>query len=59
MANEPRPAGAKLPLWVVITPDGKVSHYSVGLYKVNVDEGLKELDELVIKAIRDSRHKAE
>ena len=50
-------AGAKLPLWVVIGPDGKVAHYHVGLYKVNSDEGLKELEETLIRVIKESRGK--
>lgn len=50
--GDPRRVGAKLPLWVVIGADGKVVHYSVGFYKINPDEGLRELDEAVVKEIQ-------
>ncbi len=53
--GDPRQVGAKLPLWVVITPDGKVAHYQSGLYPVHPDEGLKPLDELLIPLIRERR----
>jgi peroxiredoxin len=56
--GDPRRAGAKLPLWVVIGPDGKVAHYSVGFYKINPDEGLRELDEVVVKLIKEQREKS-
>ena len=53
--GDPRDVGAKLPLWVVITPDGKVAHYQSGLYPVHPDEGLKPLDEVLIPLIRQRR----
>lgn len=53
--GDPRQVGAKLPLWVVISPDGKVIHYQSGLYPVHPDEGLKPLDEVLIPLIRDRR----
>lgn len=56
--GDPRRAGAKLPLWVVIGPDGKVAHYRSGFYKINPDEGLQELDAVLIPLIR-QRHAAE
>lgn len=55
--GDPREANAKLPLWVVIGADGKVAHYHAGLYSINTDEGLKELDEQLIKLIRQARGK--
>ena len=55
--GDPRKAGAKLPLWVVIGADGKIVHYSVGFYKVNPDEGLRELDEVLIEAVKTARGK--
>jgi alkyl hydroperoxide reductase subunit AhpC len=53
--GDPRQVGAKLPLWVVIAPDGKVVHYQSGLYPVHPDEGLKPLDEVLVPLIRDRR----
>jgi alkyl hydroperoxide reductase subunit AhpC len=53
--GDPRRVGAKLPLWVVIGHDGKVAHYSAGFYKINPDEGLRELDEVVVKLIQDAK----
>jgi peroxiredoxin len=42
--GDPRGAGAKLPVWVVIGKDGKISHYHIGFYEVQRDQGLAELD---------------
>lgn len=56
--GDPTKYGAKLPLWVVIGPDGKVAHYHSGFYKINPDEGLRELDELLIKLIREQKGKS-
>jgi peroxiredoxin len=50
--GDPPKYGAKLPLWVVIGRDGKVAHYHAGFYKINPDEGLSELDEVLVKLIR-------
>ena len=50
--GDPRRIGARLPLWVVIGSDGKVLHYHVGFYKINPDEGLRELDDLLVKEIQ-------
>jgi len=55
--GDPRSLGAKLPVWVVIDPDGKVVHYNVGLYAVNPDEGLKELDTAILALMRKQRAK--
>ncbi len=56
--GDPRQAGAKLPLWVVIGPDGKIAHYASGYYPVNADEGLRELDAAVIKLIKEQKNRA-
>lgn len=48
--GDPRITGAKLPLFVVIGPDGDVIHYHVGFYEVDRDQGLRELDEIVTSA---------
>jgi peroxiredoxin len=49
--GDPRVIGASLPLFVVIGPDQKIIHYHVGHYEVHQDQGLKELDEAVLKAL--------
>lgn len=43
---------ARLPLWVVIDRDGKIDHYHVGFYAIKPDEGLRPLDEAVMKQIK-------
>jgi len=53
--GDPRSLGSPLPLWIVIGPDGKINHYHVGFYNITPDEGLKELDEAVIAALRKQR----
>jgi len=53
--GDPTKYGAKLPLWVVIAPDGNVAHYHAGFYKINPDEGLRELDDLLVKMIREQK----
>jgi len=57
--GDPTKYGAKLPLWVVIGPDGKVAHYHAGFYKINPDEGLRELDDLLVKMIREQKGKTD
>jgi hypothetical protein len=49
--GDPRVVGANLPLYVVIGPDQKIIHYHVGHYDVNQDQGLKELDQIVVDAL--------
>jgi hypothetical protein len=49
--GDPRLVGANLPLFVVIGPDQKIIHYHVGHYEVHQDQGLKELDQVVLKAL--------
>ena len=48
--GDPRPAGSKLPLFVVVGRDGKVVEYHAGLYDVKPEQGLAELDAIVTKA---------
>jgi peroxiredoxin len=55
--GDPRSLDAKLPVWVIIGPDGKVSHYHAGFYEIKPDEGLKQLDAEVVKLIRKLRAK--
>ena len=50
--GDPRSLGTPLPLWVVIGHDGNVAHVHTGFYDIKPDEGLKQLDEAVIDAIR-------
>jgi hypothetical protein len=42
--GDPRTAGVELPLWIVIGPDGKVVHYHAGLYDIDVNRGLEDLE---------------
>ena len=51
--GDPRLAGAQLPLYVVVGPDGRVCHYSVGNYEVDRDAGLKPLDDAVMMALKE------
>jgi hypothetical protein len=53
--GDPRQFKAELPLWVVIGADGKIAHYHVGNYQIKADEGLRELDAVVVKAVREQR----
>jgi len=50
--GDPKRLGAKLPLWVVIAPNGRIVHYKVGFYQRKGDEGLPELRAVVDKLIR-------
>lgn len=49
--GDPRPLGASLPLFVVVGPQGKILHYHVGTYEVHQDQGLKELDQVIGRAL--------
>ena len=49
--GDPRAAGARLPLFLVLDKQGKVVHYHVGFYEVNRDRGLEKLDLEVSKAL--------
>ena len=50
--GDPRTAGGKLPLFVVVGKDGKIAEYHAGLYEVKANEGLAELDALVRKLLK-------
>jgi peroxiredoxin len=41
--GDPRDAAGSLPLWVVISPNGRITHYHAGHYEVDPRDGLKEL----------------
>jgi hypothetical protein len=45
--GDPRVAGGKLPLFVVVGKDGRVADYHAGLYDVKATEGLEELERIV------------
>lgn len=49
--GDPRLVGAELPLFVVVGRDGKIAHYRVGHYEVDRNDGLKELNAAVSKAL--------
>ena len=53
--GDPRELDASLPLWVVVGPDGKIADYHVGVFPINPDEGLRDLDAVIVKLIRDQR----
>lgn len=55
--GDPRDSGGELPLWVVLSPSGKVIHYHTGFYEVDRRQGLKELDDIV--QTQDSAAKSE
>ncbi|MFN0053367.1 MAG: TlpA family protein disulfide reductase [Planctomycetales bacterium] len=57
--GDPRRFDAKLPLWVVIGADGNIAHYQTGFYKINPDEGLQQLDEVLVKLIREKKEKGD
>lgn len=42
--GDPRASRGQLPLWIVLTSDGKVAHYHAGFYEVDAAQGLKELE---------------
>jgi peroxiredoxin len=50
--GDPRSAGGKLPLFVVIGADGKVLHYHAGFHEVDRDLGLKVLDQAAASALK-------
>ncbi len=52
--GDPRDNAGQLPLWVVLSPDGKVAHYHAGYYEIDLARGLKDLDDLLIQQIRSS-----
>lgn len=45
--GDPRTAGAKLPLFVVVGKDGKITHYHSGFYEVRRDAGLEALQQAI------------
>lgn len=45
--GDPRTGGGKLPLFLVIGKDGKIAEYRAGLYDVQANTGLAELDGVI------------
>jgi alkyl hydroperoxide reductase subunit AhpC len=55
--GDPQRLGAKLPLWVVLDSTGKIVHYKSGFYDIKPDEGLRELEAVVVGLVRKQRGK--
>lgn len=53
--GDPRETNGQLPLWIVLSPEGKVIHYHAGFYEIDTAKGLSELDAVLIESIRSSR----
>ncbi|MEZ6059519.1 MAG: TlpA disulfide reductase family protein [Planctomycetaceae bacterium] len=53
--GDPREDNGDLPLWVVVSPEGSVVHYRSGLYEIDRERGLKELDDVLIKLSRSAK----
>ncbi len=49
--GDPRSTGAQLPLYVVLDSQGRVIEYKAGLYEVDRQKGLKQLDATITKAL--------
>ncbi|MBT5020019.1 MAG: redoxin domain-containing protein [Planctomicrobium sp.] len=45
--GNPTRLGEELPLWVVISPEGKIAHYKTGFYEVDNRVGLREIHDLL------------
>jgi hypothetical protein len=50
--GDPRRGGGKLPLFIVVGKDGKIAEYHAGLYDVNSNEGLAELNAVIEKQLK-------
>ena len=55
--GDPRAVNAPLPLWIVIGHDGVITHYHTGIYDIKPDEGLKQLDDAIVEALRRQKQK--
>ncbi len=53
--GDPRESNGQLPLWIVLTASGKVAHYHAGFYEIDVAKGLQQLDEILIREIRNAK----
>lgn len=54
--GDPRRLDAQLPLWVVIGADGKIAYYSTGFFNIKPDQGLKELEEVIVDLVKKTRN---
>lgn len=45
--GNPTRLGEELPLWIVISPEGKIAHYKTGFYEVDNRVGLREIHDLL------------
>lgn len=50
--GDPRVSDGQLPLWVVLSPEGRITHYHSGFYEIDRQQGLKELDDVLVAQIR-------
>ena len=50
--GDPTRFDAALPLWVIISPDGKIAHYRTGYYEIDRELGLAEIDAIVSDLIQ-------
>ena len=48
--GDPRSAGGKLPLFVVVSPAGKITSYHAGLFDIKPEQGLRELEAAIMAA---------
>ncbi|MDG1894171.1 MAG: TlpA disulfide reductase family protein [Fuerstiella sp.] len=55
--GDPRDSDGQLPLWVVLSPEGKITHYHSGFYEIDRQQGLKELDDVLVSQIRAADNK--
>jgi peroxiredoxin len=53
--GDPRESNGELPLWVVLSADGKIVHYRSGFYEIDRQRGLRELDDILIEQVRGNR----
>lgn len=42
--GDPRDTRGQLPLWIVVSPQGKVAHYHAGFYEIDAAQGLRDLE---------------
>lgn len=50
--GDPRETRGQLPLWIVLTAEGKVAHYHAGYYEVDAAQGLKELETVLADLLK-------
>ncbi|HIE96585.1 MAG TPA: TlpA family protein disulfide reductase [Fuerstia sp.] len=50
--GDPRDSAGQLPLWVVLSPEGKIIHYHSGFYEIDRQQGLKQLNDVLTRHIR-------